>query len=103
MTNGFLLINKPAGPTSHDVIDELRRITGIRQIGHAGTLDPFASGLLLVGMGETTKLLFRKKKKQPPPMFSAKKIGGKKLYELARQGQNIERKAVDIDIYDIKL
>src|SRR3989338_8659594 len=57
MTNGFLLINKPSGPTSHDIIDELRKITGIRQIGHAGTLDPFASGLLLVGIGEATKLL----------------------------------------------
>ncbi len=51
ITNGFLLINKPPGPTSHDVINQLRRITGIRQIGHAGTLDPFASGLLLVGIG----------------------------------------------------
>src|SRR3990167_5959191 len=55
--SGFLLINKPNGPTSHDVIYQLRRITGIRQIGHAGTLDPFASGLLLVGIGEATKLL----------------------------------------------
>jgi tRNA pseudouridine55 synthase len=55
--NGFLLINKPVGPTSHDVIYKLRRILGIKQIGHAGTLDPFASGLLLVGVGEATKLL----------------------------------------------
>ena len=56
-SNGFLLINKLPDPTSHDVIDQLRRITGIRQIGHAGTLDPFASGLLLVAVGEATKLL----------------------------------------------
>jgi len=49
--SGFLLIDKPPGPTSHDVIDELRRRTGIRKIGHAGTLDPFASGLLLVAVG----------------------------------------------------
>src|SRR3989338_950045 len=55
--NGFLLINKPVGPTSHDVIYKLRRILVIKQIGHAGTLDPFASGLLLVGVGEATKLL----------------------------------------------
>src|SRR3990167_7767229 len=55
--NGFLLINKPVGPTSHDVIYKLRRVLGIRQIGHAGTLDPFAEGLLLVGIGEATKLL----------------------------------------------
>jgi tRNA pseudouridine55 synthase len=50
---GFLLIDKPAGMTSHDVIDRLRRITGIRRIGHAGTLDPFATGLLLVGIGRS--------------------------------------------------
>ena len=161
--SGFILINKPSsfteatedksGPTSHDVIDQLRKITGIKQIGHAGTLDPFASGLLLVGIGEATKLLrhyvgldkkyeamlrlgatsdtqdktgkiqetrykqdtitklkiqqviksFIGKQKQVPPMYSAKKIGGKKLYELARKGQNIKREAVDIEIYDIKI
>ena len=151
--NGFLLINKPVGPTSHDVIYKLRRILGIKQIGHAGTLDPFASGLLLVGVGEATKLLrhyvgldkkyvatlrlgavsdtydrtgkvtsfklqvsrlkkkdieevlktFVGKQKQVPPMFSAKKVGGKKLYELARQGQTIKRQAQNIEIFDIKL
>lgn len=54
----FLLINKPKGITSHDVIDELRKITGIRKIGHAGTLDPNAIGLLIVGIGrESTKKL----------------------------------------------
>ncbi len=47
---GFLLVNKPSGPTSHDIIDKLRRITGIKKIGHAGTLDPFASGLLIVAV-----------------------------------------------------
>jgi len=52
----FLLVNKPTGPTSHDVIDKLRKITDIKKIGHAGTLDPFASGLLLVAIGrESTK------------------------------------------------
>ncbi|PIP67376.1 MAG: tRNA pseudouridine(55) synthase TruB [Parcubacteria group bacterium CG22_combo_CG10-13_8_21_14_all_41_9] len=157
--NGFLLVNKPSGPTSHDIIDQLRRIALIRQIGHAGTLDPFASGLLLVGIGEATKLLrhyvgldkkyeailklgavsdtydrtgnitktsnskhqtskkyqitnnqikkilksFIGKQKQTPPMYSAKKIKGKKLYELARKGIEVKRKAQDIEIYDIKL
>ena len=48
---GFLLVNKPIGPTSHDIIDKLRHITKIRKIGHAGTLDPFASGLLIVAVG----------------------------------------------------
>ena len=54
MTNeGFLLINKPAGITSHDVVDRIRRITGIRKVGHAGTLDPFATGLLIIGVGRS--------------------------------------------------
>ncbi len=154
MRYGFLLINKPPGPTSHDIIDQLRRITGIRQIGHAGTLDPFASGLLLVGIGEATKLLrhfigldktyeailrlgaesdtydqtgkitnnqfpitkqipiskiqkvlksFIGKQKQTPPMYSAKKVGGRKLYELAREGKEIKRKAQEIEVYSIKV
>jgi tRNA pseudouridine55 synthase len=50
---GFLLINKPAGITSHDVVDRVRRITGIRKVGHAGTLDPFATGLLIIGIGRS--------------------------------------------------
>src|SRR3989344_3729245 len=54
----FLLINKPKGITSHDVVYRLRRITGIRKIGHAGTLDPNATGLLILGIGrESTKKL----------------------------------------------
>ena len=151
--SGFMLINKPSGPTSHDIIDKLRRITGIKKIGHAGTLDPFARGLLIVAVGrEATREInkfvkldkvyaaklklgvisnthdntgniqktenrkqktenqiltnlnrFKGKQKQVPPMFSAKKIKGKKLYQLARQGKTIEREAVDIEIFDIKL
>ncbi len=55
---GIFAINKPKGPTSHDIIDQLRRITGIKKIGHAGTLDPLASGVLVVGIGrEATKKL----------------------------------------------
>ncbi len=50
-SEGFLLIDKPAGMTSHDVVDRVRRFTGIRKVGHAGTLDPFATGLLIVGVG----------------------------------------------------
>ena len=158
---GFLLINKPSGPTSHDIIDKLRRVTGIKKIGHAGTLDPFASGLLVVAVGrEATREInkfvkldkvyiaelrlgatsdthdrtgtqhithntqplgsardrhvtidqineviskFIGKQKQVPPMFSAKKVNGKKLYQLARQGKTIKREAVKIEIFDIKL
>ena len=56
--NGFLLIDKPAGPTSHDIVDKVRRLTGERTVGHAGTLDPFATGLLIIGVGrEATKHL----------------------------------------------
>lgn len=53
--NGLLLLNKPAGPTSHDMVERVRAISGIRQIGHAGTLDPFAQGLLILLVGEATK------------------------------------------------
>jgi len=56
MTSGILNIYKPTGPTSHDIVDKVRRITGIKQVGHAGTLDPFAEGILIVLIGPTTKL-----------------------------------------------
>jgi len=148
------LIDKPKGLTSHDVVDRIRKITGVRKVGHAGTLDPFATGLLLVAVGrENTKKLaslvkldkeyeatielgkisttgdpegeiarirdeglgvskrriqgilrkFLGKQKQVPPMFSAKKIGGKKLYELARKGKEIKRKAVEIEIKELEI
>jgi tRNA pseudouridine55 synthase len=150
---GFILINKPAGITSHDVVDKLREITKIKKIGHAGTLDPFATGLLILGIGrEFTKKLsiFQKKDKeyiatlrlgaesdtfdkegkivekkiekiperkeieevlksflgeieQIPPPFSAKKIKGKKLYELARKGIKIEAKPQKVEIYEISI
>ena len=149
---GFILIDKPSGITSFDVIFKMRKITGIKKIGHAGTLDPMASGLLILAIGreatrEISKFVklnkiysaeltlgsvsdtydkegkiekysdiippvddvkevlnsFIGKQKQVPPMFSAKKVGGKKLYELARQGIEIERQPQDIEIFDIKL
>ncbi|HEX21166.1 MAG TPA: tRNA pseudouridine(55) synthase TruB [Actinobacteria bacterium] len=56
MINGLLLIDKPAGPTSHDVVDELRRILGQRRVGHTGTLDPMATGLLVMMLGQATRL-----------------------------------------------
>ncbi|OGL87568.1 tRNA pseudouridine(55) synthase TruB [Candidatus Uhrbacteria bacterium RIFCSPLOWO2_02_FULL_49_11] len=154
MTSGFLLINKPIGPTSHDVVDMVRRATGIRTVGHAGTLDPFASGLLIVGVGrEATRQLDQFKNlpktyiatirlgarsdtddrtgqieesriknlelssekiekliqsfigevEQTPPMYSAKKIKGQKLYEIARQGRTVERKPANVTIHSIEL
>jgi tRNA pseudouridine55 synthase len=153
MEGGFILINKPAGITSHDVVDKLREITKIKRIGHSGTLDPFATGLLILGIGrEFTKKLsiFQKKDKeyvatlrlgaesdtfdregkiiekkvekiperkeieevlksflgeieQIPPAFSAKKIKGKKLYELARRGIKVKPKPQKVKIYEISI
>lgn len=165
MNSGFILINKPESWTSHDVIGYLRKIIGIKKIGHAGTLDPFATGLLIVGIGrEATKRLgefkilpkkyiatlklgatsntydrtgeivksikrppemdmslsdkakditkkeikkilknFVGKQSQMPPVFSAKKVAGKKLCELARTGKPVECKEHKIEIFKIKL
>ena len=150
---GFILIDKPVGPTSFSVVACLRRITGIKKIGHAGTLDPFASGLLLCAIGreatreigqfvklgkeyeadiflgkstdtfdrqgsireeyvgkkikrktvEAAVFSFLGKQKQIPPMFSAKKIGGRKLCDLARKGIEIERRPNEIEIYELKI
>jgi tRNA pseudouridine55 synthase len=150
---GFLFIDKPAGITSHDVIDRLRRKTGIKRIGHAGTLDPFATGLLVVGVSreatremqkiqgldksyeatfvfggssdtddidgvitkvdsnvELTKDLVQEASKafigeidQVPPNYSAIKVKGKKLYELARAGKEIEVKSRKVTIRSIEV
>lgn len=147
---GFLNIYKPVNMTSHDVIGYLRRVTKIRQIGHAGTLDPFAEGVLPVAIGKATKLIeylnddkayigrfcFGKSTdtydiegkvvcefdnkitekqiidlplpqgeiEQYPPIYSAKKINGKKMYELARAGVNdIEIKPCRVNIYKTEL
>jgi tRNA pseudouridine55 synthase len=148
----FLLIDKPAGWTSHDVVAYLRGVFRGQRIGHAGTLDPFATGLLVLGLGPATKklreimglekeylatvrfggrsttddktgaieevagakpvlrdaLLIALKKfigeiEQIPPMYSAKKIRGRKLYELARRGEVVERKPAKVAIHEIEL
>lgn len=57
MTSGILVLDKPRGPTSHDVVARVRRVLGVRQVGHAGTLDPMATGVLVVAVGEATKLV----------------------------------------------
>ena len=153
MKSGFLLVDKPEGMTSHDVVDYLRRITKIKKIGHAGTLDPIATGLLILGIGrEATKKLseFQKLDKeyiakiklgvksdtfdkegkiekvlfekiptreeveevlksfcgeilQIPPPYSAKKIKGKKAYELARKGMEVKLSPVKVKIYQIEI
>jgi len=56
ITSGILVINKSPGPTSHDIVDQIRKISGIKKVGHAGTLDPFAQGILIILIGKTTKL-----------------------------------------------
>ncbi len=147
LLEGVLLVDKPLGRTSFSLIRALRKLTGIRKIGHAGTLDPFASGVMvmLIGreytrlsdtlllqdkeylaeiyLGVTTdtydcdgKIVARSKKipsekqvdkaieyfqgkiEQIPPMYSAKKIRGKKLYDLARQGVEVEREAAIVTV-----
>lgn len=149
--NGVLIIDKSAGPTSHDVVASVRRVLRMKKVGHTGTLDPAATGVLPIVLGKATKLSrylvgcdksyrgvitlgvttdtldavgevleekpvdvtqeqieavleqFRGDIKQVPPMYSAKKIDGKKLYELARQGVEVEREAKDIRIDELKL
>lgn len=153
MKEGFILINKPKGMASFGVVAYLRKITGIRKIGHAGTLDPLASGLLIcaIGRSATKKIdIFLKQDKtylaeielgkvsdtydaegkikkinfknkptrkeiekvlqmfigeinQMPPIFSAKKIKGKKAYELAREGKMVKLKKNKVKIYQIKI
>jgi len=148
LREGILLVNKPIGKTSFSLISALRRKTGIRKIGHAGTLDPFASGVMILLIGKTftaqsdtfigqdkeyeaivhlgvetttydpegeitatsnhiPTLLeveealkqFQGTIQQIPPMFSAKKIKGKKLYELARKGIEVERAPVTLTVH----
>lgn len=152
MINGILNIYKEKGYTSHDVVAKLRGITRQKKIGHTGTLDPDAQGVLPVCFGRATKLcdmLTDKSKtyeavlllgvstdtqdtsgkileekstghlserevldcihgyigeyEQLPPMYSALKINGKKLYELAREGIEVERKRRKVTIYDIRV
>lgn len=152
MIHGVLNIYKEKGYTSHDVVARLRRIVGQKKIGHTGTLDPEAEGVLPVCLGKATKLCdlltdkdktyeavlllgistdtqdttgkilegkntadlreeavrevvlsFEGEYDQIPPMFSALKVGGKKLYELARDGKEVERKPRHVQIYRIRI
>ena len=149
--DGVLVIDKPSGITSHDVVARSRHILHERRIGHTGTLDPFATGVLVILLGKATRLAqfltsldkeydaiirlgyatdtgdrtgtplpgpaskpdnwteneieaalqsLRGDIDQVPPMYSAKKVEGRKLYELARRGETIERKPVRVCIHD---
>ena len=151
MANGILVIDKPRDWTSHDVVAKLRGILRERRIGHAGTLDPMATGVLPVFVGRATRAVefaserekeyiaglrlgtvtdtqdvtgtvlethpvtatrsdlesvldrFRGEILQIPPMYSAIKKQGKKLYELARRGVEVEREPRPITIYELEL
>jgi tRNA pseudouridine55 synthase len=151
--NGLLVIDKPAGITSHDVVNRVRRFVGMKRVGHGGTLDPFATGVLVVGVGRSTRVLqlvqesdkayraviglgattdsadvdgtlisrteptawptremveqvvrrFMGTADQIPPAFSAIKVGGRRLYQLARAGvaTNAPRRSVTIHAIEI--
>ncbi|HET9314622.1 MAG TPA: tRNA pseudouridine(55) synthase TruB [Vicinamibacteria bacterium] len=148
----MLVVDKPSGPTSHDVVDHVRRRLGQRRVGHTGTLDPFATGVLPVCLGHATRLarFFTEGEKeyrasirlgfatttddltgeplheprpiaveddalrvacralvgtlaQVPPAYSAKRVGGRRLYDLARAGQAVERAAVPVTVHAFDL
>jgi len=150
--DGVLVVDKPAGPTSHDVVDRVRRALGLRRVGHTGTLDPFATGVLPVCLGKATRLarflgegdkLYRATVclgfatttddatgeplgeprpvrldpgsveraltsltgplEQVPPRYSAKHVGGRRHYELARRGEGGQPAAARVTVHTIAL
>lgn len=152
MINGIVNILKPPGMSSHDVVSFVRRTLGIKKVGHAGTLDPDAVGVLPIFVGNATRLIeytadadknyrvrlkfgtktdtgddsgktvatseilslsndailaalaqFTGAQQQVPPMYSALKIDGQKLYQLARKGIEVERKSREIHIHKLEL
>ena len=150
-TDGFLLIDKPRQWTSHDVVAKIRSLARLKKVGHAGTLDPMATGLLVLGLGKATRLLrfvqsfpkeyvatarfgvgtdsldadgevterismsvtagdlaaslakFRGSIRQTPPMKSAVRVGGRRLYEIAREGDEVERPSREVEIHELEL
>lgn len=151
MPDGFLLMDKAGGWTSHDVVAKVRALTGTRKAGHSGTLDPMATGLLVLGLGRATRLLrfiqqlpkayeaearfgiatdsldadgneverrpmsvgetevaaalggLRGSTLQKPPMVSAVKVGGQRLYQAARRGEEVARDERRVTVHDIHL
>ena len=150
--NGIIIINKPAGFTSQQVVSKVKKILNIKKAGHTGTLDPLATGVLPILLGDCTKISkyliehdkkyiakikfgekrdtgdlegnvieisnkkvedevaietilknFIGKQEQIPPKYSAIKINGKKLYEYARRGEEIEIPKREIEIYELNL
>jgi tRNA pseudouridine55 synthase len=109
--DGLLVIDKPEGPTSHDVVARMRRVLGERRIGHTGTLDPLATGVLApvkVETLEASKLeeafeAFRGRILQTPPLYSAKKIGGQSAHRLARRGVTAALTPVEVTVHALTL
>jgi tRNA pseudouridine55 synthase len=120
--DGVLVVDKPAGPTSHDLVDRVRRALGEKRVGHTGTLDPFATGVLPLCIGKATRLARRPRAgrlmradveqalagfvgafAQVPPAFSAKHVGGRRLYELARRGEAAPRSATTVTVHAIEI
>lgn len=150
-STGFLVVDKPSGITSHDLVAAVRRATGIKKCGHAGTLDPMATGVVVVAVGRATRLIrfvqdtFKEYTAsavfgvatdsldadgkviersemsvssasveaaaaglvgsidQVPPMVSALKHEGKRLYQLAREGIEVERKPRRIEVHELEI
>jgi tRNA pseudouridine55 synthase len=91
---GFLLIDKPAGITSHDAIDQVRRALGTRKVGHAGTLDPMATGLLLIGVGRATRLL--RFLGELPKAYEGSGLLGVETTTLDAEGEEVRRSPVNV-------
>ncbi|HUG31803.1 MAG TPA: tRNA pseudouridine(55) synthase TruB [Acidimicrobiia bacterium] len=151
MTNGFLVVDKPKGVTSNQVVGMVRKTVGVKKVGHAGTLDPMATGVLVMALGNVTRLIkyvqdqekeyvasalfgvatdtldaegavltrepmefdateiqallprFTGTISQVPPMVSALKHEGRRLYELAREGEVVEREARQVDVHELEI
>lgn len=151
MTGGFLVVDKPEGMTSNHVVGLVRKATGVKKVGHAGTLDPMATGVLVMAIGKVTRLIkfiqdyekeyvaaalfgvatdtldadgavlsrepmdfgetdlealtprFTGTISQVPPMVSALKHEGRRLYELARAGEVVERDARQVEIHELEI
>jgi tRNA pseudouridine55 synthase len=100
--DGLVLVDKPAGKTSHDLTLAVRRGLQIRKAGHAGTLDPFATGLLLVLVGRARRaqrFLMALPKTYRPPIYSAIRVQGVRAYERARRGEAVEVPERDVTVY----
>lgn len=97
---GFLLVDKPRGPTSHDVVARVRKALNIRRVGHAGTLDPLASGLLVIAIGPATRLL--RFVQDLPKTYDVTGVLGVTTTTLDAEGEIVERKPVHVTADDIK-